>query len=532
MAFKLSFNSLSFILILVSFVFLLLATISSPIVQSFNLGKTSSHTYGIFGYCDIKSNTCSTATYPYSLSSAKDDTSNWFLSSSSTRDNLAKIFIIAPIALGFNFITLILIIASHFQIKPVIIAGIVFNLLAFILTTLITVIVIIVFYPNLAWTSWILIGAAAATLISFVLMILTLLYHQNDSYDDDDEDQSSDVKFPTFNNSAQVPTSNNFNSTFTGPTNYTNLNTNNNNNNHNDSGSSSIEKDYEYKPHIQTQPIASSSSQTYDRSMISNNSNNLYNSKPQLANDFTTSKPLQQPYYNPITGSEHNSKLSLIQNSNTIPQPSQQQQQTSAPYPQNQYPTSVFEHHPEVEGHKPFTELDDEYYHDVDEDLLDENAPLRNGSDVDSDFTSVSQRAVNPKFYGHQVSPPQHQPYYPSAQPYQPHFQQQQIPIQPQLQPPLSQSTSYYNASPQQPPPPQQQQQQQQRGPTISDNVLSQNPDFAIGPAKRRMQPGFVPVAARNKANQQASASALMGRRNGSGSGSGVGGSGPYGSAY
>ena len=44
------------------------------------------------------------------------------------------------------------------------------------------------------------------------------------------------------------------------------------------------------------------------------------------------------------------------------------------------------------------------------------------------------------------------------------------------------------------------QQQQQVRGPTISENVLNNNPDFQFSRGgqqqKRRVNPGFVPVAA------------------------------------
>ncbi|KAK6204320.1 SUR7/PalI family-domain-containing protein [Scheffersomyces amazonensis] len=508
--FKPGFNSLSFILILISFVFLLLATISSPIVSSFNLGKTSSHTYGIFGFCKISDNSCSKATYPYTLSGVDDKTDNWFLDST-TRDTLAKIFIIAPIALGFNFISLVVIIISHFQIKPAIIGGIVVNLLAFILTTLVAVIVIITFYPNLGWTGWILIGSAAATLISFIFMILTLLFHQEEDSELDVYDDS-DVVENKFTNYSDKGLGGGFNSTFNAPiTSNTLATATNNYSTNNTFESSSIEKDYEYKQKTASQ------TQAYDRSVNSNTS--LYNNRPQIANDFTN-KPVVQPYYSVVTGSDHGSKVTLDQQ--------QQQQQQQAPYPKtNQYPTSVFEHHPEVEGHKPFTELDDEYYQDVEEEL-DESVPLnRNGtgSDADSDFTSVSQRAVNPQFYGHQV-PAQNQyqqQYYPNAQQFQPHFQQTSPTSFPPQQGQYQQQPVYYNSY---------QPQAAPRAPqsTISDNVLSQNPDFAVGPAKRRVQPGFVPVASRSKPGNQMNASSLMGRgstRSGSGSGSG-----PYGAAF
>ena len=60
-----------------------------------------------------------------------------------------------------------------------------------------------------------------------------------------------------------------------------------------------------------------------------------------------------------------------------------------------------------------------------------------------------------------------------------------------------------------------------QQRPTISDNVLSNNPDFAFSRGgvlqqKRRVQPGFVPVASRYKGNNSTNqASAMMGRGGG-----------------
>ena len=73
MSFRLSFNTISFVVILVSFVFLLLATISSPVVKAFKLGDTASHTYGVFGFCWNNDLDCFTG-YPLSLSQVDDST--------------------------------------------------------------------------------------------------------------------------------------------------------------------------------------------------------------------------------------------------------------------------------------------------------------------------------------------------------------------------------------------------------------------------------------------------------------------------
>lgn len=174
MSFRLSFNTISFVVILVSFVFLLLATISSPVVKAFKLGDTASHTYGVFGFCWNNDLDCFTG-YPLSLSQVDDSTKNWLLLESS-RDTLAKMFILTPIALGFNLILLVLIFVSHFGSRPVVIIAIVVNVIALILTIISCVISILSFYPNLGWTAWILIGSGAATIISIIGLVLTLLF--------------------------------------------------------------------------------------------------------------------------------------------------------------------------------------------------------------------------------------------------------------------------------------------------------------------------------------------------------------------
>ncbi|KAK6458093.1 SUR7/PalI family-domain-containing protein [Scheffersomyces xylosifermentans] len=535
MAFRPGFHSISVVLILIAFVFLLLATISTPVVSSFNLGKTAKYTYGIFGYCKIAKNVCSSATYPYSLSGVDDSTDNWLLASG-TRDTLAKIFILAPIALGFNFILLVVIFIAHFTSKTVIILAIIINIISFLITTIVAVIVIIVFYPNLGWTGWILIGAAACTLISIVFLALSATIGSSDEDVDDQSTQHDLTNFTVIDDKFTNLNSYNNNATsggFKGPGQaYSGNNTYDT--------SSSIEKDYEFKQQQSQQSQQSSQqnnvnrpNQPYGNTAVKTVSNSsLYGSKPQTASDFTSKQSLSNPnsygnrpqplnnnYYD--GGSSSGSKVSV-----------NRQQKTGLPYPSNtqppvqgdKYPTSVFEHHPEVEGHKPFTELDD---YDDDEE---ESVPLNrannrtgsNDSDADSDFTSVSQRAVNPNYNNYYGQQQQHNGYYamqpqsppgqyPHSQQYQPHFQQGQ-----------GYPNAGYGGN----------STYQQRAPTVSDNVLSANPDFNIvGPSKRKMQPGFVPVAARYNNNNNKAASSLMGR-GGAVPAQRNQGSGPYGNAF
>lgn len=110
MGFKISFNTISLVLLLISLAFLIMATISSPVTTSLKIAETEDYVYGIFGYCKSSGN-CLKATYPYTPSSLDKDV-KWILLGS-TRDNLAKTFIIAPIAAGITFIAIIFTILSH-----------------------------------------------------------------------------------------------------------------------------------------------------------------------------------------------------------------------------------------------------------------------------------------------------------------------------------------------------------------------------------------------------------------------------------
>lgn len=490
------FHSASLVLLVVALVFTILATISSPVVKSFGLGVTDHYKYGIFGYCSSKS--CSKATYPYTLSGL-DDHVKWFLAKSS-RDKLAKIFVVAPISAGFNLFTVIALVLAHFLPYVMLLVALALNVASFALNTLIGIIVVLVFYPKVGWTGWILIGAAAASLVSIPLLVLALRFRSSDN---DDEDEASDDLTAFDDKFASIaPATGATSSGFVAP---------------GPSGTgrqydetSSISKDYDFKP-LKPNPYSTQVSKT-----ISNSS--IYNSNPQLANDFTQH---QKPGSTSGTSYYEDLHANLVSGPNTpvmmnkqiapnlvatsatpshdglnigaapLPYPAGTPRTTNkAPYAPNNY--GGFEHRPEVEGQGAFNEFQSDY---------DPNRPRSDelDSDNDSDFTSVSQRAINPKYNPqqqlgyfpqsqHQVPAPQHQQYqknfYPNVSQYSPQFQpvpqQGMAPQQGYF--PQQQSQGHFN------PPP------QSRGPTVSDNALNSAPDFAIGfQPRRKAGPGATP---------------------------------------
>lgn len=494
------FNTVSLILILISFVFLLLATISTPVVNTFNLASTSAYTYGALGFCSARrACTSSSAGYPYDVGSVEPRL-DWLLDES-TRNNLAKALIITPIAAGINLICFVFVLLSHFFSSGVIIFSIVINVIAFLITTVIAILVILMFHPYVSWTGWILIGSAAATLISIVFLFLALKL--NPSGSEDESDVESVNEMTTFDNkfgsgpSGFMPPTSNFNRTF--------------NNNYNDN-SSSISKDYEYKP----TPINNKSNTM--------TSSSIYNSNPQLAKDFTQHN--NNSFGSKTDGSHYeDAQVNFVNGPNT-PVSSHQQMAPSfvpnvatpttndlpesripqlpghqVPYPTNRplnkppytgADISVFEHHPEVEGHRPFTELDDDLGPQPDSNPH-YNHRGSQASDLsdDSDFTSVSQRAPNPRYnqgyQGYQPDYFQQQQFqtYPQQQPFQPQFQQVPPPMMNQQMPPAPMNQAYFSPAPQP---------QRFAAPrpqvTASDNALANNPDFALGMGARK-KPGM-----------------------------------------
>ncbi|CAK9440349.1 uncharacterized protein LODBEIA_P44490 [Lodderomyces beijingensis] len=600
MSSRVSFTCISFVLILVSFVFLLLATISTPVVSTFNLGKSASHTYGLFGYCWNEDNNyrCSGISYPIQLGQVDDPSSNWTMSSNS-RDTLAKIFVITPIALGFNFFTLVTIFTSLFIGKKGVLVAIGLNVIAAILSVISCIVTILAFYPNLAWTSWILIGSAAANLVSVIFLIITLTVISNETDEIEDSDDEG-LGFGRINNYDKLDDKFNHiqTSTFKSPNSSSSIENdydykpynNNNNNNNSSSNSNSNRGNMSYNRLNQSGPsaiaAANAASKNYSNASLINNgyahrapgggvptagNGSLTSASsyhiPQSANDFTqrqnsngnlSDQPLVSGNgYKPVTTSR----------SISPPYPSTNGDPSIAnANPNGAFSRSVFEHHPQVEGHKPFTELDDDY--DDEEDLGTRNIVVttNNDSDEDSDFTSVSQRAPNPQYNGNNGYNPngyyqQQQQQLPRSQPLPQHHhlqQQQQYQLMnqqmfgqpaggPPAQYPTYNNSNGYFAQNSNSSPPQQQRYMQagrtgagagagaaanQQRPTVSDNIMSSNPElnFNRGGAmaqKRKISPGFVPVAARyNTLNINNPASSLMGR---DGTSAGQARNGPYG---
>ncbi|KAM9908412.1 hypothetical protein OXX69_006047, partial [Metschnikowia pulcherrima] len=126
-------TSFSTLLLVVALVFLVLATISTPVAKGLHLAASSSYTYGILGYCD--GSDCSSATYPISFGDIQSD-ADWFLGTS-IRNTLGKTFIVAPIAAGLAFLAALFTFLSLFlRASALKILSLIFAVLAFVSSAL------------------------------------------------------------------------------------------------------------------------------------------------------------------------------------------------------------------------------------------------------------------------------------------------------------------------------------------------------------------------------------------------------------
>lgn len=466
MKFSFGFNTLSFFLTIVSLVFLILACISPPVVKSFALGNSESSKFGIFGYCSQEK--CHLS-YPYEF---KESGSTKWLLSKNVRNTLAKIFVVCPIAAGLNFLCLVVLFISHFNSSGMLIFTLLLNLLSFLATALICIIVIITFYPNVEWTGWILVGAAAASLISLPFEILALKLQKVDT--DDEKNNSFDLtRFE--DNISLNPRSGD----------YEGINP--------EAKRISVNDDYDYQvvklPYQETSNVQVNSSFT---------NSSMNESKPHDAHDFTADRPVDSSF------NDNNGRINIVEGPNT---PIHSRQQMAPNLKPNVAMPSVNE----FLG-KAYNRSAENPPYDVN-DFEDDSTGLGNApksDDLDYEAESDYSNGHQGSFQGQYAHQSPVVPHYATAQ-YPPmqypamqypllYYKVPQAPYQPQYPPPHQ---PQYGASPRQYGPvlgdaysPYFNRIPQRQKPNILDTALDTNPDFSVGNKKNnRGTKGNFPLA-------------------------------------
>lgn len=197
---KLHTHSAALIFQLASLAFLIIATISTPVLTTIYLAHDSSYKYGVFGYCPYDATStsdCSKAAANYKPSSLTDSDSNWKMGDSA-RDKLALILIVAPISAGLTLISVIFNILSHlvkgFSVSKIYWTFLlVFTILSFLSSALICIVTFLLFYPNVDWPTWCLIPAAVLNMISIIMIGLAMkILPTLDEFDDDNDEEEKE----------------------------------------------------------------------------------------------------------------------------------------------------------------------------------------------------------------------------------------------------------------------------------------------------------------------------------------------------
>lgn len=154
-------------LLLAAFGLLLLAVLSTPIIQAVPLGSFDGATFGVFGFC--KDGTCSPIEVGYDARFANSDPSSFNLPTE-TRATLSAILIVHPVAALLTLAMLVLAIVAHFHspshsaryLLIVFIVGIV----DFLVCLLCFLVDVLLFVPHMAWGSYIVLAATILVALS------------------------------------------------------------------------------------------------------------------------------------------------------------------------------------------------------------------------------------------------------------------------------------------------------------------------------------------------------------------------------
>ncbi|CCK73516.1 Tos7p NDAI_0G05330 [Naumovozyma dairenensis CBS 421] len=185
----------------VSMAFLIICCVTAPVFKQIGLSKAEDVTYGVFGYCTTNNGDsirCSKASSSYNPQDLTDDNNLWTMNSNQ-RSILGKILIVTPIAAGLNFlsfvVTIITIILSILSTTGSISAlmftiELLFAILGFFSSALVCIISFLLFYPKMTWCSWLLIPAAALPLLIIPLIFVA---HSSSSRTIDEIDDSTEA---------------------------------------------------------------------------------------------------------------------------------------------------------------------------------------------------------------------------------------------------------------------------------------------------------------------------------------------------
>lgn len=175
----------------VALAFLIICCVTAPIIRPIGLSKLDNFTFGVFGYCSAPNN-CSPAQVRYHPERLGNSDGNWNLSTN-RRLVLGKLLIATPISAGVTFLSMLSNTIKQFrstrESSGMFIINFFLCLLAFCGSCLVCIVVFLLFSPHITWCSYLLIPAAGINLFSIPFTFFSRPFILNDSANNKDSDQ-------------------------------------------------------------------------------------------------------------------------------------------------------------------------------------------------------------------------------------------------------------------------------------------------------------------------------------------------------
>lgn len=160
------------VILAIAFALELIAVLSVPVTRSITLCTYQNIQFGVFGYCDTSTNTCSNIGIGYSDVASVEG----FSLPSNARHTLANLLIVHVVAAGLTFILLILTLLAHFHAaahsSKYLLTILILALPCFLLSLLAFLVDILLFVPHLDWGGWIVLAATVLIALFGVLLCI------------------------------------------------------------------------------------------------------------------------------------------------------------------------------------------------------------------------------------------------------------------------------------------------------------------------------------------------------------------------
>ncbi|ODV93226.1 hypothetical protein PACTADRAFT_82578 [Pachysolen tannophilus NRRL Y-2460] len=162
------------LMLLVSFVFQLVAVLSVPVTSKIALCTYSGYKFGVFGLCSTSSDECSSVEIGYSKTTVSE--LQGFSLPSNARHSISNLLIVHPISTGFTFILFILSALTHFKqfnrSLRFLSFAIIWTLPTFLLCLLSFLVDILLFLPHLDWGGWIVLSATVLIAVAGTIICI------------------------------------------------------------------------------------------------------------------------------------------------------------------------------------------------------------------------------------------------------------------------------------------------------------------------------------------------------------------------